>query len=397
MKKNLCLLYYWSFSFYCICYWVYLTMLQRQYPVVLDVYRAARVICILILVMKMVLEGIDSTRYFWYSALTIIFLISAYQSGSWNILITWLFVVASAHVDIKVMAKITMSITGAIAMLTAILAKAGVIPSYTTYSNDYHIRDACGFTHPNQLSICILTACVALSVLYFRRYRSFHAFIQFLCVVFIWIVPRSRTEAVCLLLVILLSAITTIDKKHHLDSMVLKVVTVAFAFFNFSSLYLMYHYDAGVEWMYRLDEALSNRLDFMNHFYRYYPPKLLGQNFDNIANTYYRDYRGFLVDNAFARVYLENGILVEIILFILYITVFLRLSSKKELDAASFCLIIFSVLAFSEAPAFYISANFGLIAVNRLFSNQGKDSGPSQRILNSTDPGEADDYAKKVE
>ncbi|WP_430640336.1 hypothetical protein [Bifidobacterium thermophilum] len=128
----------------------------------------------------------------------------------------------------------------------------------------------------------------------------------------------------------------------------------------------MKNYDSGKNWMYQINKIVSGRIDLANHFYLSYPVKPFGYNYSEISDVWYKGWQGFVVDNAFCHTYLEEGYLVEYVLFALIIVLFLKCIYLNKLTQSMYCLLLFTPVFFCEGTVLYISVNIGLVALNYL-------------------------------
>ncbi|AGH40622.1 hypothetical protein D805_0355 [Bifidobacterium thermophilum RBL67] len=367
MKKQLDLLYYVVFSIYCVIYWICETSLILLYPdAIYSCYKFIRVICVIVLFIKVLLEGLSLSQYVASLLLFVMLLMSTIQSGSWNLLLMLVFVLASSHINFNRLAKIMLVVSASITALAVVLSILGYIPLVYIHTESYVYRGAYGFSHPNQLSLCVLSMCIALAVLRFRHFGILDTVFCIACDVLIIVFPKSRTEALCLLFVVVISIVCTLDKEQKRNRLLLSIGCGIVLMSQMISIYLMKNYDSGKNWMYQINKIVSGRIDLANHFYLSYPVKPFGYNYSEISDVWYKGWQGFVVDNAFCHTYLEEGYLVEYVLFALIIVLFLKCIYLNKLTQSMYCLLLFTPVFFCEGTVLYISVNIGLVALNYL-------------------------------
>lgn len=370
LKKKFTFLYYFAFTLYCFIYWLNTTTFNElSWVNTTTLYVYIRVFCVVVLFVEVLLAGLSFKQYLVYSILFIIFLISSITSGSWNIFLLFLFILAGSKIEVKKLAKIVLFVTLFITSAATICSILGLINMRTIPSGS-SFRLAYGFIHPNQYGLSVLTMVISVAILRFRKFHFPEISFGLICFSLAYFLVVSRTASICILITIILSIVCTADRKKKLDSTILHCGTVLFGFFQVASLYLMVFYDSSKQWMSNLDRFLSCRLDLMNHFYKTYPHGIWGHNFDSIENVWYKYFQGFIVDNGFAHAVLESGIIVELIVFVCWFAYLCVACKKKILDPSSFGLIIYGFVAFTEASSFFIVVNFCLVSLSMLTNNK---------------------------
>lgn len=185
----------------------------------------------------------------------------------------------------------------------------------------------------------------------------------------------SRTSALCILLLAFLAILATLLRGKAFDRLLIALGIGAFIILSLSTYYFMYSYNPSVGWMRELDSVLSARLALMHYFTVSFPPLPFGFDFDD-AFIRFDSFSTFLVDNAYAHIVLESGILVAILMYVAWLATLVQAFRCGKLSPAIFGLIIFSFVAFCETSAFFICINFNLIGISEaLYSMQREHSG----------------------
>lgn len=326
-------------------------------------YLGVRIFCAVTLFAQIVRMGFTRWQIALYCVCACVIVISTAISGNWNILLLFLFVVAGKGIGAKQLARVSLLCSICIVIVTVAAASAGIISSVSLYSLNNTLRQAPGFTHPNSLGVLLLSISCAFSILRYREFSLidivFYAFMYYLCNVVVF----SRTSAHCILVIAILSFSITVLKSRGIDRMLIAIGIVLFFFLDLLTVFCMVFYDPSINWMHGLNSLLSGRLDLMHYFCVYYPPSPFGFNFDSISVNY-GSFNTFLVDNAYAHIILESGILVALLLSVAWLLTMLQALRAGDLRPSIFGLIVFSLVAFSETAAFFICINFCLIGIS---------------------------------
>lgn len=340
-------------------------------------YLAVRILCAVVLFARII--GISKTGFArWqivlFSICACLLIASTAISGSWNILLLFLFVVAGKGIESKDLAIVAFWCSFGVAIVTVAAASFGFISTVTMYSLINSVRQAPGFTHPNSLGVLLLCMTCSFAVLRFRKMGLidlvFYGFMYYLCDVVVF----SRTSALCIILIGALSILTTLLRGRAFDSILIFFGLFAFLVLSCLTYYLMLFYTPAVRWMSDFNSLLSSRPALMHYFSATFPPSLLGFNFGG-APIRFGSFDTFLVDNAYAHIVLESGILVAILLSVTWILTMVQALRFHDLRPSIFGLIVFSFVAFSETAAFFICINFSLIGFSEfLYSTRCTES-----------------------
>lgn len=357
-------LYLFAFALYLIAYNLNFTTFRELSILHLDVfYLGVRVFCTIVLIALILRSGFSRWQIALFSICACIIISSTVFSGSWNILLLFLFVVAGDDIDVRDIAAVSFWCSLGVIVVTVSAATVGFISTVTMNSLNNTLRQAPGFTHPNSLGVLLLSMTCAFTVLRFRKATLvdllFYGFMYYLCRVVVF----SRTSALCMLLLASLAILATLLRGRVFDRLLIALGIGAFIFLSITTYYFMYSYNPSVGWMRELDSVLSARLALMHYFTVSFPPVPFGFDFDGVSIRF-GIFTTFLVDNAYAHLVLESGILVAILMDVAWLATLAQAFRCGELSPAIFGLIIFSFVAFCETSAFFICINFNLIGIS---------------------------------
>lgn len=363
-------IYYVLFTIYCALNLLKFTSFQElSWMNIGLLYLLIRIVSILVLGVRILVQRFQAKQYALCLVVGSCVLASTFISGSWNILLLLLFLIAGREVDLRKIAICVLCTNVAVIFLTVICANNGIIKKTTFIAgNGMPERQAFGFTHPNLFGLAVVTACCAYAVLQYRKFGWKDLLIYGVAFYACYELAYSRTSAISILLIVFLSLFVTIDKHGRWDKLILVLGSLAFLGLSLFSIWLMVYFKPSISWMSNLNSMMTGRLDLMHHYFETYGVHMFGFDFSKMQENYRGYYDTFICDNAFAHVVLESGIVVAALLFLAYEYVLLRgLIVYGELTPELFGLIIFAFVAFSESGAFWVCVNFCLVALAEPF------------------------------
>lgn len=363
-------IYYVLFTIYCALNLLKFTSFQElSWMNIGLLYLLIRIVSTLVLGVRILVQRFQAKQYVLCLVVGSCVLASTFISGSWNILLLLLFLIAGREVDLRKIAICVLCTNVAVIFLTVICANNGIIKKTTFIAgNGMPERQAFGFTHPNLFGLAVVTACCAYAVLQYRKFGWKDLLIYGVAFYACYELAYSRTSAISILLIVFLSLFVTIDKHGRWDKLILVLGSLAFLGLSLLSIWLMVYFKPSISWMSNLNSMMTGRLDLMHHYFETYGVHMFGFDFSKMQENYRGYYDTFICDNAFAHVVLESGIVVAALLFLAYEYVLLRgLIVYGELTPELFGLIIFAFVAFSESGAFWVCVNFCLVALAEPF------------------------------
>jgi len=363
-------IYYVLFTIYCALNLLKFTSFQElSWMNIGLLYLLIRIVSTLVLGVRILVQRFQAKQYVLCLVVGSCVLASTFISGSWNIFLLLLFLIAGREVDLRKIAICVLCTNVAVIFLTVICANNGIIKKTTFIAgNGMPERQAFGFTHPNLFGLAVVTACCAYAVLQYRKFGWKDLLIYGVAFYACYELAYSRTSAISILLIVFLSLFVTIDKHGRWDKLILVLGSLAFLGLSLFSIWLMVYFKPSISWMSNLNSMMTGRLDLMHHYFETYGVHMFGFDFSKMQENYRGYYDTFICDNAFAHVVLESGIVVAALLFLAYEYVLLRgLIVYGELTPELFGLIIFAFVAFSESGAFWVCVNFCLVALAEPF------------------------------
>lgn len=363
-------IYYVLFTIYCALNLLKFTSFQElSWMNIGLLYLLIRIVSTLVLGVRILVQRFQAKQYALCLVVGSCVLASTFISGSWNILLLLLFLIAGREVNLRKIAICVLCTNVAVIFLTVICANNGIIKKTTFIAgNGMPERQAFGFTHPNLFGLAVVTACCAYAVLQYRKFGWKDLLIYGVAFYACYELAYSRTSAISILLIVFLSLFVTIDKHGRWDKLILVLGSLAFLGLSLFSIWLMVYFKPSISWMSSLNSMMTGRLDLMHHYFETYGVHMFGFDFSKMQENYRGYYDTFICDNAFAHVVLESGIVVAALLFLAYEYVLLRgLIVYGELTPELFGLIIFAFVAFSESGAFWVCVNFCLVALAEPF------------------------------
>lgn len=363
-------IYYVLFTIYCALNLLKFTSFQElSWMNIGLLYLLIRIVSTLVLGVRILVQRFQAKQYALCLVVGSCVLASTFISGSWNILLLLLFLIAGREVNLRKIAICVLCTNVAVIFLTVICANNGIIKKTTFIAgNGMPERQAFGFTHPNLFGLAVVTACCAYAVLQYRKFGWKDLLIYGVAFYACYELAYSRTSAISILLIVFLSLFVTIDKHGRWDKLILVLGSLAFLGLSLFSIWLMVYFKPSISWMSNLNSMMTGRLDLMHHYFETYGVHMFGFDFSKMQENYRGYYDTFICDNAFAHVVLESGIVVAALLFLAYEYVLLRgLIVYGELTPELFGLIISAFVAFSESGAFWVCVNFCLVALAEPF------------------------------
>lgn len=267
----------------------------------------------------------------------------------------FLFVFAGKGANLKKLAKITLVLVSILTVASVLACYAGVIENYVIRaSGDRVARSAMGFTHPNRFGERIAEICIAYWYLQAQAHRGRVIALNLVALLLVNSVADSRGSSIVFAMLIVAAFLYPLLSRAPRLSVALCGATVVAVILL--SYYLMVAYDPGNVLMASLNVSTSGRLSLMNESYRYSGLSLFGSDFSHapVVALHYLDGSDvhFLVDNAYARLVLLNGLVPTALLLVLLLLVYTKQFKKQ-------CFTL-SLLGLSILLAFGLVENFPL-------------------------------------
>lgn len=213
------------------------------------------------------------------------------------------------------------------------------------------MRHSVGFKHPNMLATLVLFAICAFSAYKGMSISVLHLLIFSLLGILVYFVTGSRTASGMIFVFVLLCALWRIKK---LRLVIAAAVAIVLVLGIGLSLYLMVNFKWTVPWHEMVNNLLTQRCYLMNQYYEMYGMTLFGAGFAPPSNM--------PLDNAYARLLLQNGVIPFVVMMGLIVTCFVR-GIRKERTLPY--LLIFCFLCCFGLMEYYVFSilNFSLLFI----------------------------------
>lgn len=326
----------------------------------------------------------EKKRYMIIELLLISALFFSYIiSGSDLLLIVFLAGASTKKINLRNLVKKDLMIRIPLIFSICLLSVVGIIPNIAFYMKGLY-KNSLGFSHPNHLGIMLLIITIYWFFLKHLKFRVFdYLFIYFLFFISIYI-SGSRTSAYIILFILCFEFITSklgkIEILKKIRNKILKVLEYLIYIIPLASVWLAYNFNPQIDWMRKLDEAMTGRLSLTYYAAKNNPILWFGQFIQykgGIDSNVLMEYRN-AIDNSYVFVLLRLGIIAFAIL-VFSIFILLKYFRRSGNINAFYGLCFITVAAISESTMFEISHNIFLLClipalkylktVNKKFNN----------------------------
>lgn len=340
----------------------------------IDVFRILRWTIWCLLGLKLLSQRYTITQILIVAFLLFLLVITWRNAG--EALDMLLFVVAGQNIKIRRLAQIALPITLVIFLAT-------IFGYYTSLLEDVQMssdfktaptgRSSLGYRHPNHFGESLFAIVLAWLVINYRKLsktKSFDVFIGITTVLLVlisatvvFVVSESETYTLGIIIAGIIYALSLKLPPRFLAFSAF-VTTVAIAGFSF---YAMFTFNPQVPWWNKLDSILSHRLTLPRYYFLTFPNTLFGQDFASSHISWFPDAEGGLVvDNVYCNTWLQYGIVAGIIVILLLLLIFIKSFRENRWNEATFGILVFVIIGFSETSALRFDINYFLIAMSAL-------------------------------
>lgn len=306
------------------------------------------------------IEMYESKDYFYYCivmpVIMAILLLSAIKITNFDILLTILLVLLAKDVDYYKIVK-TYFIT------MCLICGFVIVSSYIGITVDWIVNfsyatgHSMGFNHPNNLGVVILSIIASWLYLYPNIKFPLLFGIPTIAGIMIWKIAAARTSAILLLVIPWIIFLFKSTKKFNFQNILKwEFLIVIFAFLI--SIYLMYKIG--------LRGSINNfesRFNMPYILYNQYGINLLGSKIPLVGSHEALQYKvqSIILDNAYLRVLLINGILTTLIIVGLY-AMLINNAYKSKQYILLIIIVFFIIEGFMEQFFLYAEFNFTILA-----------------------------------
>ncbi len=285
-------------------------------------------------------------------------------SGHKTLMSTWIFIVASRHVDFDKFIKISYYIQLFAFIIIIYMFFSGYISDYTIHRGNV-IRHSLGFSHPNQLGISVFLLLVCRC--YYKRNKMtfFDISLILVAAALVYKIANSKTSFYSLIILAIVSAIYIFMFRLGINMTFFANIMIAIAIVsNLGSILLSIVDLSSFPTLKSFDVFMSYRFSLCNRTMKYYGIGLWGKD---VKLTVSRPVVGgvyhFWLDNAYMALLLRYGIIVFLIFSVLYIATMLYLKRTEQYYLLGI-MMIYAVYGIMENNYFSMSQNLFLIALS---------------------------------
>lgn len=246
----------------------------------------------------------------WYMVLMLIALVHSYFSGNFGFFKLMLFAGSMRTIGFKAIIRFDMKLRAALIIIVYVLCIVGIAP------NDVHmdaggLRSSMGFTNPNALGIAVFG--LICDILYTYDFKMTFKLTVFVSAITLWMytVARSRTATLAIVVLILVALLYNYAPNIFKSKAFKNVCYVMPFFLSLLTIVAVNSYMNGGAFGNMVNELLSHRLGSISNFVEALDVTFWGQP---IHETLHHT-----LDNTFAFVLYDLGILVSILFLVFYI------------------------------------------------------------------------------
>lgn len=278
---------------------------------------------------------------------------------------------AASFYDFKQLLRIYVGATGTLMLVSFIASHYNLITEITTDRLEV-TRYSMGYVYPLELVAHYLF--IGLSIIYISGKAIKYTDLLLLNIFnfLLYIISDSRTS---FLLLIVVSVATLILTKFKLDKLLRKVPSMIYYLFlgvcSFVLMFLSFFFIDGPEWVARLNQTLSGRIELITYAFDKYEFTLFGQKIEWVGLGTVTNMNGIwekynFVDNAYAKMLLDYGILFFILILIGYAVIYKTANEQKDYILIIIISVIL-VLSIMEPRLVSIEMNPFVLLLGRFF------------------------------
>jgi len=245
-----------------------------------------------------------------YALLMGLALINAYFCEEYVFFKLMIFAGSMKTIGFKKIIKFDMKMRIVLIIIVYVLCTVGIAPA-SVHMDSGNLRRSMGFTNPNALGIAVFG--LICDILYSYDFKLNFKITAAVSGITLWMfaVARCRTAAFAIVVLVLVAFLyNKIPQffKSKFFKCVCYITPIFLTIFTFLATYLYIHgYDIAMQ----INKLLSGRVKSIVNFVEILEPKLLGQPIHKILP--------YTLDNTFAFVLYDLGILVFVLFFVFYI------------------------------------------------------------------------------
>ena len=331
------------FLFY-FCYTVMLASMMFQQVFVIGsfltkAYQA--IIVILLFVCFMNMSNMNKRRILIAFLTIILAFLTRFISGS-NVLLTiCLFVIACKDINFDNIVKYDLKIKTLFLIMVIILYFLGMTNVNTHYRNGV-VRQSMGFSNPNSFSTYIMSIVAEYLYLHRNKMRIMDFLIAILAIFLIDYYADSRTQIICLAILIMLIVINRIKKVSFEKKLVKFFACNSFIFLAVLSIILVNMYNHGYKITDIINETTAGRLSNPSKFIELYGINLFGYKTNQDTQIVLDEDETITVDNVYMYTLLYYGVIPFIVLCI-YMRQYIKYAIKCKENVIIIIMLTFFI------------------------------------------------------
>ena len=307
------------------------------------------------------------------SVIFAILFISSHVSKENELFIVFLLIVAFQGMNLRTLIKYDLALKLLFVIIVVTLYFLNLTDNYYLIRSDGQIRSSMGFVHPNTFGAYLLSICLAIYYLNFKKIGILYYIFVILIAFIIHYFADSRTSTNALILLCIMHIIYKVTSGKIFNNRIIKWYLInSFIIFSLVSILLGYSYRFGSTQIQYLDKLFNERIFLLNYFLEKYTITPFGNEIPLIL-TRELEFTGVrylqYLDNGFMLLLLRYGLLIFIIAAIFYNK---AIKYLFEIKAYNLIIIffIFLVTGLFEAYFYNIIFNTYILIFSQLITRQ---------------------------
>ena len=285
-----------------------------------------------------------------------------------DLLILWIFVLASQGIDIKNVATYVVKMLAFIIPMLSILSFLGLIENTIFIRDENVIRYGMGYTNPNTMGSLFLEFCVAWTIVREQKYKIWDTLLFCGILLVNNLLVDCRTASI---LIVVLMAFNTIFLSHNIHSkLLLYIYKLTLFFVPVVSVFFTIYFSFSNYIVVLLNDFTSWRLYYAHKYYEMYGFSILGHQIEG---------QGAYLDNAYIHGMIIFGILPTCI-YILAWWLLIRKGDCRISKVECICIIVSLFFGLMEARIYDVSNNFIVILFGKILYESDMFKGKIIRI-----------------
>lgn len=364
MKLRADHLFYIAFAIFLFQYILSYTLFTDMFGISTSILcNALKIISLSILFIKMLFQVYEERFLIPFFILGAIAVASLFVTFDQHLIVTIVFAASSQGVSLRKVAKVSLSVTLFMLIITVVCALTGAIESVSRYIESGNRVTSLGFTVPNRLAAFILLACVSFAIVRFPVIRLYDFAIYLAAALSCIAITGSNTGVLGILFAVLLVKIYSYCMSRGTIKPLIIGCIVFLLFLMIASLYFMVLYDPSNSIHAFFNRWLTGRLELSHRYFSLFPPTLFGNNFSSMVFEV-GNYTTLVVDNAYSKLVIQIGYIPAVIFLILYVSPFVRSIKTNNRDLLClYGLTVMAAIAFAESYAFHFVMNYSMMCL----------------------------------